>query len=109
MTGISNSTTKAQLKSFVERIESLEEQKAAIAGDIGDVYDAAKGEGFDKKALRAVIRLRKQDANDRRDFESALATYMHALGMEGENMEAFAALPRKDTEYVEAAMNGGAH
>jgi uncharacterized protein (UPF0335 family) len=72
---------KDQLRSFVERIERLEEEKAALAGDIRELYAQAKSTGFDTKALRAVIRLRKQDASERRDQELVLATYMHALGM----------------------------
>jgi uncharacterized protein (UPF0335 family) len=74
-------STKDQLRSFVERIERLEEEKAALAGDIRDIYSEAKSTGFDAKALRAVIRLRKQDATERRDQEAVLATYMLALGM----------------------------
>jgi uncharacterized protein (UPF0335 family) len=78
-------TAKDQLRSFVERIERLEEEKAALAGDIRDLFAQAKSTGFDTKALRTVIRLRKQDASERRDQEAVLATYMHALGMlEGE-------------------------
>jgi uncharacterized protein (UPF0335 family) len=72
---------KEQLRSFVERIERLEEEKAALAGDIRELYAQAKSTGFDTKALRTVIRLRKQDASERRDQELVLATYMHALGM----------------------------
>jgi uncharacterized protein (UPF0335 family) len=72
---------KDQLRSIVERIERLEEEKAALSGDIKDIYAQAKSTGFDTKALRTIIRLRKQDANERRDHELLLATYMHALGM----------------------------
>lgn len=72
---------KDQLKSIVERIERLEEEKKAIADDIRDVYAEAKGNGFDVKALRAIIRPRKQDANERQEQESILETYMQALGM----------------------------
>ena len=76
---------KDQLRSYVERIERLEEEKAALAGDIRDLFAQAKSSGFDTKALRMVIKLRKQDAAERRDQEAVLATYMHALGMlEGE-------------------------
>jgi uncharacterized protein (UPF0335 family) len=74
-------SAKEQLKSFVERIERLEEEKAALAGDIKDLFGQAKSSGFDTKALRKVIRLRKQDASERREEEAVLATYMHALGM----------------------------
>ena len=72
---------KDQLKAFVERVERLEEEKKAIADDIKDVYAEAKGNGFDVKALRTIIRLRKQDADERREQETILETYMHALGM----------------------------
>jgi uncharacterized protein (UPF0335 family) len=72
---------KDQLKAFVERIEKLEEEKKTIADDIRDVYAEAKGNGFDVKALRAVVRLRKQDSNERQEQEAILETYMHALGM----------------------------
>jgi len=74
-------SAKDQLRSYVERIERLEEEKAALAGDIKDLFAQAKSSGFDTKALRKVIRLRKQDAAERRDEEAVLATYMHALGM----------------------------
>jgi uncharacterized protein (UPF0335 family) len=72
---------KDQLKAFVERIERLEEEKKTIADDIRDVYAEAKGNGFDVKALRTIVRLRKQDADERREQETILETYMHALGM----------------------------
>jgi uncharacterized protein (UPF0335 family) len=72
---------KDQLKAFVERVERLEEEKKTIADDIRDVYAEAKGSGFDVKALRAIVRLRKQDADERKEQEAILETYMHALGM----------------------------
>lgn len=72
---------KDQLKAVVERIEHLEEEKKAIADDIKDVYAEAKGNGYDVKALRKIIRLRKQDKNERAEEEAILETYMHALGM----------------------------
>ncbi|CCD86875.1 conserved protein of unknown function [Bradyrhizobium sp. ORS 285] len=70
-----------QLKSIIERIERLEEEKKAISEDIKDVYAESKGNGFDVKALRTIIRLRKQDPNEREEEESILETYMQALGM----------------------------
>ena len=70
-----------QLKAIVERIERLEEQKQAIADDIKDVYAEAKGNGYDVKALRKIIRLRKQDKHERAEEEAILETYMQALGM----------------------------
>jgi uncharacterized protein (UPF0335 family) len=72
---------KDHLKAFIERVERLEEEKKAIAGDIRDVYAEAKGSGFDVKALRAIVRLRKQDVDERKEQEAILETYMHALGM----------------------------
>jgi uncharacterized protein (UPF0335 family) len=72
---------KDHLKAFVERIERLEEEKKAIADDIRDVYGEAKANGFDVKALRAIVRMRKQDDDERREQETILETYMHALGM----------------------------
>jgi uncharacterized protein (UPF0335 family) len=72
---------KDQLKAIVERIERLEEEKKAIADDIRDVYAEAKGNGFDVKTLRTVVRMRKQDKNDRAEQEAILETYLHALGM----------------------------
>ena len=72
---------KDQLKAFVERIERLEEEKKAIADDIRDVYAESKANGFDVPALRAVIKLRKQDAQERQEHELILETYLNALGM----------------------------
>src|SRR5512135_884131 len=72
---------KDQLKAFVERIERLEEEKKATSDDIRDVYAEAKGTGFDAKALRTIVRLRKQDTDERREEQAVLETYMHALGM----------------------------
>ena len=72
---------KDQLKAIVERIERLEEEKKATSDDIRDVYAEAKGNGFDVKTLRVVVRLRKQDSNERKEQEALLETYMHALGM----------------------------
>jgi uncharacterized protein (UPF0335 family) len=72
---------KDQLKAFVERIERLEEEKKAIADDIRDVYAEAKGNGYDVKVMRTVVRLRKQDKHERAEHEAILETYLHALGM----------------------------
>ena len=74
---------KDHLKAFVERVERLEEEKKTIADDIRDVYAEAKGNVFDVKALRTVIRLRKLDVNERKEQEAVLETYLHALGMLG--------------------------
>ena len=70
-----------RLKSFLERIERLEEERAAITGDIREVYSEAKAAGFDAKVLRQVVRLRKMDAQDRSEMEALLETYMRAVGM----------------------------
>src|SRR3954467_10317540 len=72
---------KDQLKAVIERIERLEEEKKATSDDIRDVYAEAKGTGFDVKALRNIVRLRKMDTDERREQEAVLETYMHALGM----------------------------
>ena len=77
----STSFAKEQLKAVVERVERLEEEKKAIADDIKDVYAEAKGHGFDVTALRTIVRLRKQDSDERKEQEAILETYMHALGM----------------------------
>jgi uncharacterized protein (UPF0335 family) len=70
-----------QLKSIVERIEKLEEEKAGLASDIRDIFAEAKGNGYDVKTLRKVISLRKLDAAKREEEEHLLDTYKHALGM----------------------------
>ncbi len=70
-----------QLRSIVERIERLEEEKQALADDIKEVYAEAKANGFDTKTLRQVVRLRKQDMAERQEQEALLDLYMHALGM----------------------------
>jgi len=72
---------KDQLKSLVERIERLEEEKAALAADIREVYSEAKGVGFDTKIMRQVVRLRRLDRADRQEQEAILDLYLAALGM----------------------------
>ncbi|MBX9820831.1 DUF2312 domain-containing protein [Afipia birgiae] len=76
-----HSFAKGQLKAIIERIERLEEEKKTISDDIKDVYGEAKGNGFDVKVLRTIIRMRKQDADERQEQETILETYMQALGM----------------------------
>lgn len=71
----------AQLKSIVERIERLEEEKKSLSDDIKDVYSEAKANGFDTKTLRAVVKLRKQDKAEREEQEALLDLYLGALGM----------------------------
>lgn len=72
---------KNALKAFVERIERLDEEKKGISDDIKEIYAEAKGNGFDAKALRTLIRLRKMDTDERKESEAILETYMLALGM----------------------------
>jgi uncharacterized protein (UPF0335 family) len=73
-------TAQGRLKTIIERIERLEEDKAAIAGDLKEVFAEAKGEGFDVKILRKVIRLRKQDKVKRQEEEALLDLYLSAIG-----------------------------
>jgi uncharacterized protein (UPF0335 family) len=72
---------KDQLRSYVERVERLNEEVAALQSDIKDIFEQAKSTGFDTKALRTVIRLRKKTAEERREEEAILDVYVHALGM----------------------------
>lgn len=71
----------AKLKAFIERIERVEAEKAALADDIRDIYSEAKAFGFDAKVMRKLIRLRKQDTEKRREEEELLDLYKAALGM----------------------------
>jgi uncharacterized protein (UPF0335 family) len=71
----------AKLKAFVERIERMEEEKAAMASDIRDTYAEAKAFGFDAKVMRAIVKIRKQDTEKRREHEELLDLYKMALGM----------------------------
>ena len=77
----SQTVAAGQLRSLIDRIERLTEEKQTIAEDIKDVYAEAKGNGFDTKALRTIVRMRKLDANERAEQETILETYMQALGM----------------------------
>ena len=72
---------REQLRSIVERIERLEEEKKAISDDIKDVYGEAKANGFDTKVLRQVVRMRKQDTSERQEQDAIRDLYLHALGM----------------------------
>ena len=76
-----NLVSKDQIKAIIERVERMEEEKKTISDDIRDIYKEAGGNGFDTKALRTIVRMRKMDANDRAEQETILETYMHALGM----------------------------
>lgn len=70
-----------RLRSFVERIERLEEEKAALTADIREVYAEAKGNGFDTKIMRQIIRLRKMETADRQEQEALLDLYKRAVGL----------------------------
>ncbi len=72
---------KEHLRSFIERIERLEEEKKALADDIREVYSEAKGTGFDTKVMRQVVKLRKMESADRQEQEAMLDLYLSALGM----------------------------
>ena len=75
-----SSSAQGKLKSLVERIERLEEDKAAVANDLKEVYAEAKGEGFDTKILRKVVRLRKADTAKRQEEEALIELYITAIG-----------------------------
>jgi len=70
-----------RLRSFIQRIERLEEEKKALSDDIREVYSEAKSNGFDPKIMRQVIRLRRMETADRQEQEALLETYLAALGM----------------------------
>ena len=71
-----------RLRQLIERIERLEDEKAALAADIREIYAEAKAVGFDAKVMRQIIRLRKMDTADQQEMEALIDTYKHALGME---------------------------
>jgi uncharacterized protein (UPF0335 family) len=73
--------SNAQLKSIVERIENVNDQIKELTSDRGDIFTEAKGVGFDTKALRKIIALRKLSSEDRAQQDAILETYMNALGM----------------------------
>ncbi|HZY67399.1 MAG TPA: DUF2312 domain-containing protein [Devosia sp.] len=77
----SDSVAQDQIRAFIERIERMEEEKKAISDDIKEIYAEAKGNGFDTKVLRQIIRIRKQDHAERMEQEALLELYMTALGM----------------------------
>jgi uncharacterized protein (UPF0335 family) len=81
VTDSSQTVAAGQLRAFIERIERLEEEKKTISDDIKEVYAECKGTGFDVKAVRQLIRLRKQDQAERQEAEAILDLYMAALGM----------------------------
>jgi len=75
------SVAVGQLRAFIERIERLEEEKKTISDDIKDVYAEMKGNGFDTKAVRTIIRLRKKEEHERQEEEAMIQLYKDALGM----------------------------
>lgn len=92
------STAKDQLRAFVSRIERLEEEKASLGTDLKEVYAEVKAFGFDTKALRKIIAIRKQDDEKRREEEAIIATYLHALDMQG---DLFAEPEQEDPGMIE--------
>lgn len=78
---VDTTVAREQLRSVVERIERLEEEKKGIADDIREVYGEAKANGYDTKVLRQVISLRKQDMSERQEQDAVRDLYLHALGM----------------------------
>lgn len=79
-------STQNQLRQFIEQIERLEEEKKGLAEDISDKFAEAKAMGFDVKAMRKVLKLRKQSKSDRDEEQAILETYLHALGMLSDQM-----------------------
>jgi uncharacterized protein (UPF0335 family) len=71
-----------RLRSFLERVERLEEEKAGLTADIREIYAEAKGSGFDTKVMRQIVRLRKMDSADRQEQEALLEVYRRAIGLE---------------------------
>ena len=70
------------LRSYIERIERLEAEKTALTADIREIFSEAKGNGFDTKIMRQIVRLRRMDREDRLEQEELLAIYQHAMGMD---------------------------
>jgi uncharacterized protein (UPF0335 family) len=87
-----------QLRAVIERIERLEEEKTATQDDIRELYAEAKSTGFDVAALRALVKLRKQDTDKRKEHEAILETYMHALGMLADTPLGQAAIAKAQTD-----------
>lgn len=79
--GMNSAVAGDQLRQYIERIERLEEEKATLAADIRDVYAEAKGNGFDVKTIRQVVKIRKMEMAEREEQESLLDLYLSALGM----------------------------
>ncbi|MEH2508673.1 uncharacterized protein (UPF0335 family) [Nitrobacteraceae bacterium AZCC 1564] len=79
--GSAGNIAAAELKQFVERIERLEEEKKAITDDVKEVFSELKGRGYDVKAVREILKIRKQDANERAERDALLEIYLQAMGM----------------------------
>lgn len=77
----SGGVTAGQLKSIIERIERLEEERRELGADVREIYSEAKGNGYDPKIIRMIVRLRKMNASDREEQDALLDTYKSALGM----------------------------
>ncbi|MEM6539078.1 MAG: DUF2312 domain-containing protein [Pseudomonadota bacterium] len=77
---VSGGVAADRLRSFIERVERLEEDKQAIMGDMKEVYAEAKGEGYDTKIMRQIVRIRKMDRAERQEQEAILELYLSALG-----------------------------
>ena len=78
---MSNTVAADQLKAFNERIERLEEEKAALAGDLREVYSEAKGNGYDTKVMRKIVSMRRKDHAERQEEQAIMELYLQALGM----------------------------
>jgi uncharacterized protein (UPF0335 family) len=78
---MTDNVSAAQLKQFIDRVETLEEEKRELSTQIKDVYSEAKGEGFDTKIMKMIVRLRRMDHNARQEEEALLDTYKSALGL----------------------------
>lgn len=77
----SNKAAADDLRSYLERVERLEEEKKVIADDIKEIFGEAKGRGYDTKAMKTILKIRKQDKDERMEQEAILETYLRALGM----------------------------
>ena len=82
MAGHADNVSAEQLRLFIERIETLEEEKRGISDDIKDVYAEAKGTGFDTKTIRAIVRLRRMEKSARQEADALLETYKAAIGLD---------------------------
>lgn len=101
-------SSQNQLRQFVEQIERLEQDKKALSDDIRDKYLEAKAVGFDVKALRTIVRMRKKSKTEREEEESILDVYLHALGMLADTPLGVAAV-RAEFGDATVSINGGPH